>query len=46
MLPYAHAQNAIDQNKADTFNIKMFTRSPGDKARACFMRLYDAEHLA
>ena len=43
--PYAYAQDAIDQHKADTFDIKMFTRPPGDKAYACFMRRYDAEHL-
>jgi hypothetical protein len=44
--PYAYAQDAIDQNKADTFDVNMFTRPPGDKAYACFMRRYDAEHLA
>jgi hypothetical protein len=44
--PYAYAQDAIDQNKADTFEVNMFTRPPGDKAYACFMRRYDAEHLA
>jgi len=43
--PYAYAQDAIDQHKADTFDIKMFTRPPGDKAYVCFMRRYDAEHL-
>jgi len=44
--PYAHAQDAIDQNRADTLDKDMFTRPPGDKALACFMRRYDAEHLA
>lgn len=44
--PYAYAQDAIDQHKADTFGIKMFTRPPGDKGCACFLRRYDAEHLA
>jgi hypothetical protein len=44
--PYAYAQDAIDQNKADTFYVNMFTRPPGDKAYACFMRRYDAEHQA
>jgi hypothetical protein len=44
--PYAHAQDAIDQNRADTFDKDMFTRAPGDKAFACFMRRYDAEHFA
>lgn len=44
--PYAHASDAIDQNRADTFDKNMFMRAPGDKASACFMRRYDAEHLA
>jgi hypothetical protein len=44
--PYAYAQDAIDQNRADTFDKDMFMRPPGDKAFACFMRRYDAEHLA
>jgi hypothetical protein len=44
--PYAHAQDAIDQNGADTFDKNMFMRPPGDKAFACFMRRYDAEYLA
>ena len=44
--PSAHAEDAIDQNKADAFDMKMFTHAPGDKAYACFMRRYDAEHLA
>lgn len=44
--PYAHASDAIDQNRADTFDKNMFTRPPGDKASACFMRRYDADHLA
>jgi hypothetical protein len=41
--PYAYAQDAIDQNKADTLHIDMFMRPPGDKAYVCFMRRYDAE---
>jgi hypothetical protein len=44
--PYAHAQDTIDQNTADTFDTEMFTHRPGDKANASFMRRYDAEHLA
>jgi hypothetical protein len=44
--PYAHASDAIDQNRADTFDKNMFTRPPGDKAFACFMRRYDADHMA
>jgi hypothetical protein len=44
--PYAYAQDAIDQNGADTFHKNMFMHPAGDKASACFMRRYDAEHLA
>jgi hypothetical protein len=44
--PYAHASDAIDQNRADTFDKNMFMRPPGDKASACFMRRYDADHMA
>lgn len=44
--PYAHASDAIDQNRADTFDKNMFMRPPGDKAFACFMRRYDADHMA
>ena len=44
--PYAYAQDAIDQNRADTFDENMFMGPPGGKASACFMRRYDAEHLA
>jgi hypothetical protein len=41
-----HAQDAIDHVKADTFDSKMFARASGDKAYACFVRRYDADHLA
>jgi hypothetical protein len=44
--PYAYAQDTIDQNKADRCHKDVFTRPPDDKAYACFMRRYDAEHLA
>jgi len=44
--PPAYASDAIDQSRADTFDKKMFMRPPGNKAFACFMRRYDAEHLA
>jgi len=44
--PYAHASDAIDQNRADTFDKNMFMHPPGDKASACFMRRYDADHMA
>jgi hypothetical protein len=42
----ADTQDAIDQVEADTFDINMFLRAPGDKAYACFVRRYDADHLA
>lgn len=45
-VPYAYAEDGIDQHKADAFDINMFTRPPGGKAFACFMRRYDAQHLA
>jgi hypothetical protein len=40
------AQDAIDPVKAAAFDMKMFGRSPGDKAYACFVRRYDADHMA
>ena len=40
----SHAQDAIDQEQADAFNVR--TLPPGDKAYACFVRRYDADHLA
>lgn len=32
--------------KAETFNTRMYAGPPGDKAYACFVRRYDAAHLA
>lgn len=32
--------------EADTFNARMYAGAPGDKAYACFVRRYDAAHLA
>jgi len=32
--------------EADTFNARMYAGQPGDKAYACFVRRYDADHLA
>lgn len=32
--------------EAETFNARMYAGTPGDKAYACFVRHYDAEHLA
>ncbi|MBH5401649.1 hypothetical protein HZZ13_28240 [Bradyrhizobium sp. CNPSo 4010] len=32
--------------EAETFNTRMYAGTPGDKAYACFVRRYDADHLA
>ncbi|WP_247295965.1 MULTISPECIES: hypothetical protein [unclassified Bradyrhizobium] len=32
--------------EAETFNARMYAGAPGNKAYACFVRRYDAEHLA
>ncbi|PWE80344.1 hypothetical protein XF30_29615 [Bradyrhizobium sp. SUTN9-2] len=32
--------------EAETFNTRMYAKPPGDKAYACFVRRYDADHLA
>ncbi|MDF0515993.1 hypothetical protein P0R31_01895 [Bradyrhizobium yuanmingense] len=32
--------------EAETFNTRMYAKPPGDKAYACFIRRYDADHLA
>jgi hypothetical protein len=42
----SHAKDAIDQEQADALNVRMFAKSPGDKAYACFVRRYDADQLA
>ena len=47
----ARAEEADDireANKAETetFNARMYAGTPGNKAYACFVRRYDAEHLA
>lgn len=41
-------EDGIDKAKAEAFDIRMFTRPPGKKAReyACFVRRYDPDHLA
>jgi hypothetical protein len=42
-----HAEeDGIDKAKADAFDIRMFTKPPGTKAYACFVRRYDPDHLA
>jgi hypothetical protein len=42
----AHADDGIPAAKAQAFDAKMFGGPIGDKASACFMRRYDASHLA
>ncbi|KQT21120.1 MAG: hypothetical protein ACOY3N_01500 [Bradyrhizobium sp.] len=32
--------------EAETFNVRMYAGPPGNKAYACFVRRYDADHLA
>ncbi|MDD1520074.1 hypothetical protein ACNJYD_29525 [Bradyrhizobium sp. DASA03005] len=32
--------------EAETFNTRMYAGAPGNKAYACFVRRYDADHLA
>jgi hypothetical protein len=46
-----HAQEVNEvreasKTEAETFNARMFGGPPGHKAYACFVRRYDAEHLA
>ncbi|RXT51505.1 hypothetical protein [Bradyrhizobium betae] len=50
-LSAARAEEADDireatKAEAETFNARMYAGTPGDKAYACFVRRYDAEHLA
>ncbi|UPJ71712.1 hypothetical protein [Bradyrhizobium sp. 187] len=47
----AHAEEADDireaiKAEAETFNARTYAGEPGNKAYACFVRRYDAEHLA
>jgi hypothetical protein len=42
-----HAQEGtIDKATADAFDARLFAAPPGKKAYACFVRHYDADHLA
>ena len=41
-----HAQDGIDKAKAAAFDSKMFAGPIGQKTYACFVRRYDASHLA
>jgi hypothetical protein len=40
------AQDGVDKAKAEAFDVRMFAGGPGKKAYACFVRRYDANHLA
>ncbi|SEC83142.1 hypothetical protein [Bradyrhizobium erythrophlei] len=40
------AQESVDKAKAAAFDNRMFAGPPGAKAYACFVRRYDANHLA
>jgi hypothetical protein len=47
----ARAEDADDireasRTEAESFNARMYTGTPGSKAYACFVRRYDAGHLA
>lgn len=39
-------EEGIDKAKAAAFDLRMFSKAPGKKAYACFVRRYDADHLA
>jgi hypothetical protein len=39
-------EEGIDKAKAETFDVRMFVKPPGEKAYACFVRRYDPDHLA
>src|SRR5258708_35546344 len=39
-------ENGIARSEADAFDVRMFTKPPGNKAYACFVRRYDPDHLA
>ena len=41
-----HAQDGVDKAKAAAFDNRMFAGPPGQKTYACFVRHYDAGHLA
>ena len=43
---FGHAQDAIDKAKAGAFDARVFAGGPGRMAYACFVRAYDADHLA
>jgi hypothetical protein len=41
-----NAQDGVDKAKVTAFDAKMFARPLGQKTYACFVRRYDAAHLA
>jgi hypothetical protein len=43
---FGHAQDAIDKAKAGAFDARVFASDPDKTAYACFVRAYDADHLA
>lgn len=46
-ITLGHAgEDGIDKAKAAAFDVRMFTKPPGTKAHACFVRRYDPDHLA
>jgi hypothetical protein len=42
----SHARDGIDKARAAAFDARMFAGSTGQKTYACFVRRYDAGHLA
>jgi len=42
----SHAQDGIDKAKAADFDARLFARPFDEKTYACFVRRYDADHLA
>jgi hypothetical protein len=51
LIGAARAEEADDireanKTEAETFNARMYAGAPGNKAYACFVRRYDADHLA
>ncbi len=43
----SHAEEeGIDKAKVEAFDVRMFTKPPGNKAYGCFVRRYDPDHLA
>ena len=43
---HSHAQDGVDKAKAASFDNKVFAAPLGQKTYACFVRRYDASHLA